>query len=165
MPKIALIAHNIRSANNIGSLMRTAEGLGIHIMYITGYSPYPESNTDGRPPHIRRRVSVKIKKTSLGAEKTIKWKHSKEIEPVINRLKMQKYIVAALEQTKTSKDLSNFKNQTDIALIVGNEVTGIDREVLQKADICLEIPMAGNKESFNVAEAAAMALYHLKFTE
>ncbi len=162
MARIAIIAHNIRSAHNIGSIIRTAEGLGIYKIFLTGYSPYPEFAVDKRLPHISRRVSAKINKTALGSDKTVRWEFSEDIEPVINRLKSQNFLVAALEQTESSIALSEFKNRRDIALVVGNEISGIDKKTLGMAEIHIQIPMFGVKESFNVAEAAAMALYHLK---
>lgn len=163
MTKIVLIAHNIRSAHNIGSMMRTAEGLGIDKLFLTGFSPHPQTKTDPRPPHTRRQVSAKIHKTALGAEDTLKWRYCQDIAIIIAKLKAQNFTIAALEQTPDSADLSFYKTNAGVALIVGNEVSGLDETVLRSADIRLKIPMAGKKESFNVAEAAAMALYYLKY--
>lgn len=163
MTKIVLIAHNIRSAHNIGSMMRSAEGLGIEELFLSGYSPYPQIKADSRPPHTRRQVTAKIRKTALGAENSLKWRYCQAIAPIIEKLKAQDFTIAALEQAPDSVDLSTFSRRPSVALIVGNEVSGLDENVLQSADICLKIPMAGQKESFNVAEAAAMAMYHLKY--
>ena len=163
MTQIVLIAHNVRSAHNIGSIMRSAEGLGIDELFLSGYSPYPPIKNDTRPPHIRRQVLAKISKTSLGAENSLKWRYCQDILPIIVKLKAQDFTIAALEQTADSVDLPSYKSSARVALIVGNEISGIDENVLRTADISLEIPMAGKKESFNVAQAAAMALYHLKY--
>jgi 23S rRNA (guanosine2251-2'-O)-methyltransferase len=161
--KIVLIVHNVRSCYNVGSLLRTADGLGVYQVYFTGYTPYPPIKNDGRLPHIANKISRQIKKTSLGAEKSVVWKHEAEIKPLLNRLKKDNFQIAALEQISRSVNLPSFSNNRNLVLIAGNEVEGLDEEVLAEADICLEIPMSGTKESFNVAVAAAVALYHLKY--
>jgi tRNA G18 (ribose-2'-O)-methylase SpoU len=163
MSDICLIAHNLRSTHNVGSLLRTAEGLGITKVYLTGYTPYPLSNNDGRLPHLARKIDTAIHKTALGAEKTIDWEFSPDVEEVITSLKNASYFVAAVEQTKTSSSLPDFKPPERIALLVGREVEGIEPEVLALCDCSLEIPMFGKKESFNVVQAAAMAMYHCTF--
>lgn len=164
MTKIVLIAHNIRSAHNVGNLMRTAEGLGIDKLYITGYSPYPKTKSDNRPPHIRHRISAKIDKTALGAQNTLNWQFTKDIRLIIDNLKTKNFVIAALEQADEAVFLPDYISYTNISIIVGNEVDGIDEQVMAMADIVIKIPMSGKKESFNVAEAAAMALYHIKYT-
>jgi len=161
MAKIVLVIHNIRSAHNVGSLLRTADGLGIYKVYITGYSPYPETMNDTRLPHERLKISKLVNKTALGAEKSVNWQHVKDVYNLIDRLKKSNYKIAALEQTAKSVMLPEYKVKEKEALIVGNELTGIDDEVLLKCDVHLEIPMLGRKESFNVAVAGAIALYHL----
>lgn len=161
MRQVVLIAHNIRSAHNIGSLMRTAEGLGVEKMYITGYSPYPSVAGDTRLPHIARKVSARIEKTSLGAQASLDWEYSAEIWPVIAKLKEQGYLIAALEQTADSIDLSSFDPPDKIGLIAGSETRGLDDDVINACYATLQIPMAGKKESFNVAVAVGIALYHL----
>jgi tRNA G18 (ribose-2'-O)-methylase SpoU len=161
MTKVVLIAHDIRSAHNIGSLMRTAEGLGIEKMYITGYSPYPLVNDDPRLPHIARKVSARIGKTSLGAEDSLAWEYSADIKNVIKSLETMGYSIAALEQSDGSTNLAAYVPPPKLALIVGSETDGLSSEILDECDAIVEIPMAGRKESFNVSVAAAMALYHL----
>lgn len=164
MRKVILIAHNLRSAYNVGSLLRTAEGLGIEKTYLTGYSPYPKASQDSRLPHIAQKVDRQIAKTALGAEKTAVWRHLAEIAPLLAELKQAGYLVSALEQAPKSTPLPSFAPPAKIVIIVGREVEGIEPEVLDLCDIVLEIPMAGKKESFNVASAAAMALYKMCFT-
>jgi 23S rRNA (guanosine2251-2'-O)-methyltransferase len=102
-----------------------------------------------------------ISKTALGAEKSVDWEQIENIGEVINKLKKEGYEIAALEQTGNARDLSNFSPTKNIAVIVGNEVDGIDEETLEAADIHLQIPMQGKKESLNVAVAAAIAMYQL----
>jgi hypothetical protein len=87
MKQLVLIAHNLRSSHNIGSLLRTAEGLGVGKIWLTGYSPYPQSENDSRLPHISRRVGSQIAKTALGAEESVEWVHCEDIDKVIADLK------------------------------------------------------------------------------
>jgi tRNA G18 (ribose-2'-O)-methylase SpoU len=161
MSELHLIAHNVRSAHNIGSLLRTAEGLGVGKVWISGYSPYPLLTPDTRLPHIARRVHAQISKTSLGAEDMIAWEHTDDVLQLITSLQRGGFTVAALEQAPGAQSLPAYKPPSKLALVVGREVEGIEQEVLAACDLALEIPMAGRKESFNVAHAAAMALYHL----
>ena len=158
-----LLLHNIRSTHNVGSILRTADGFNASCVYMTGYSPYPKSKEDSRLPHISNKLDNKIHKTALGAEKIVKWQYVKDVEVVLTHLKADGYILAALEQGSQAVDLPLFKLPRKTALILGNELTGIDKEVLACADVQLQIPMYGSKESFNVAVAAAIAMYHLRF--
>jgi 23S rRNA (guanosine2251-2'-O)-methyltransferase len=160
--KIVLVIHNVRSTHNVGSLLRSADGFGVDHVYLTGYTPYPEHLNDVRLPHVRNKIEKQIQKTALGAQKTVSWSHSESINDVINLLKDKDFIIAALEQTPKAVPLGTFKLIKNIALIVGNEVDGIDKKTLQSSDVQLEIPMKGQKESFNVAIAGSIALYHFQ---
>jgi 23S rRNA (guanosine2251-2'-O)-methyltransferase len=159
MQEVVLIVHNVRSTHNVGSLLRSADGFGVSHVYFTGYTPYPKKYNDERLPHIADKLQRQINKTALGADQNVPWSQSEEITRVIKNLKTKGFIIAALEQTKTAKDLSSFKPTGKIALIVGNEVDGVDAQTLGQADIHLQIPMRGKKESFNVAIAGSIALY------
>lgn len=161
MPKIILIAHNLRSAHNVGSLFRTAEGLGVQKVYLTGYTPYPLAKTDKRLPHLAQKIDRQIAKTSLGAEKSIAWEQRSVVEPLLGELRAKGYRICALEQSPNSQSMARYKAPAKISLIIGREVDGIESEVLDECDDILEIPMFGDKESFNVVQAAAMALYQL----
>ena len=163
MPHIVLIAHNLRSCHNVGSLLRTAEGLGLEAVWLTGYTPYPALENDQRLPHEAQKISKQIHKTALGAEAYQPWYHADDINDVITHLKKYGYKIVALEQTEQSESLPTFTKPERIALIVGREVEGVEPEVIASCDASVEIPMTGKKESFNVAVAAAMALYHLTF--
>lgn len=160
---LVLIAHNIRSTHNVGSLLRTAEGLGVETVYMTGYTPYPKLSTDRRLPHISEKLHKQIRKTALGAETTQAWRQTDDIMPLLQSLRADGYVIAALEQHQGSIPLPNYDAPEKVAIIVGHEVEGIETEVLAAADVILQIPMDGQKESFNVAQAAAMALYHMTF--
>lgn len=162
MRRLVLVIHNVRSAHNVGSLLRTAEGLGIETVYITGYSPYPEATADARLPHIRQRVAKQINKTALGAGEMLSWEHIANVEKCLSGLTDAGFLVTALEQTPQALDLDKYYSDRNIALVVGNEVSGLDPAILKKIKVHLRIPMLGQKESFNVSAAAAMALYHLR---
>lgn len=161
MRSLILIAHNLRSAHNVGSLLRTAEGLGVEQVYLTGYSPYPKQPDDKRLPHIINKIDLQISKTALGAEKELG--AHQDIDDIIPRLKTQGFLVAAIEQSENSVSLPDFVPPAKIALLVGREVEGIEPNILKQCDQIIEIPMYGKKESFNVAQAAAMALYQCRF--
>ncbi len=164
MRKIVVIAHNLRSIHNVGSLLRTAEGLGIEEVFLTGYSPYPNQKDDARLPHQITKINSQISKTALGAE-IILGKHADDIFELINHLKAERYIISALEQDDRSIELNSYDPPDKVALIIGREVEGIEKEILDQCDSILQIPMFGQKESFNVVQAAAMALYKLRFSK
>ena len=87
MSKIVVIAHNIRSTHNIGSLFRTADGLGVQKLYLTGYTPYPHYEDDERMPHIARKTHKQISKTALGAEETVEWEYAEDVFSIIKKLR------------------------------------------------------------------------------
>lgn len=163
MKSIVLIAHNLRSCHNVGSLLRTAEGLGITKVYLTGYTPYPLAANDSRLPHLSAKIHKQIQKTALGAETSQTWGYIADIHIVLDKLKKQGYTLAAIEQSADSVPLPAYLPPDAIALVVGREVEGIEPEVLAHMDLALEIPMFGKKESFNVVQAAAMGMYHCLF--
>ena len=147
----------------MGSLFRTAEALGVKKLLLTGHTPYPKAVNDARIPHESNKLSRAIHKTALGAENSLDWQHAKDILRVMTDLKGQGFTVAALEQATISQPLPAYRPPAQIALIIGREVEGIEPEVLNEVDVIIEIPMLGQKESLNVVQAAAMALYHFRF--
>ena len=163
MPGLVLIAHNLRSTHNVGSLLRTAEGLGVAEVYLTGYTPYPAHDGDTRLPHLAAKIDRAIQKTALGAEQSQAWQHTEDLEEILTGLRSAGYLIAGLEQAPGAVKLPDFSSRSPVALIVGREVEGLEPEIVKACDTILEIPMFGRKESFNVVQAAAMALYHLRF--
>lgn len=161
MPEIILILDNIRSTHNVGSILRTADGFGVKEIYFCGYTPYPYHTNDVRLPHIINKINSQIQKTALGAN--INFEVFDDIKEAIAKAKALKYYVAALEQNDKSIDISEYKCPKKIAIILGNEVSGIDNGVLELCDTILQIPMLGRKESFNVSISAAIALYSLRY--
>ncbi len=149
MDQFYLICDNLRSLQNIGSIFRTADALGVNKIYLTGIC--------GCPPHD------KISKTALCAEKNVDWEHAWQVWRVIDKLKKEKFKIIALEQTKKSIDYRKFKPQGKIALVIGNEVKGVSQSVLKKADQIIELPMQGIKESLNVAVSFGIIGYYLKY--
>ncbi len=145
MPPIYLIAQNIRSLHNVGSLFRTADCFGVNKIYLTGYT--------GTPPRPQ------ISKVALGADEWIPWEKHWHTHLLIKKLKQQGIKIYALETGKQTKPLNKFKPQFPCALIVGNEIKGITPTVLKLADAIISIPMLGQKESLNVGIAAGVALY------
>lgn len=152
-----LILHNIRSAYNVGAIFRTADGIGVGKIYLTGYTPIPASGKN----LYQARSEKMIAKTALGAEKQVKWEKNKNISSLIAKLKNDKFQIVALEQDKKSTEYNKFKPKFPIALIIGNEPRGINKRVLDKCDAIIEIPMRGKKESLNAAVAAGIAGYQL----
>lgn len=165
MTQVVLIAENVRSAHNVGSLLRTADGLGVSHVYLVGYTPHPPSAHDKRLPHEQARALSQISKTSLGSEKTVSWSHETEMESLLLRLKNEGYGLVGLEQTDKSVPLHEYKPPPKVSLVVGNEIEGISGQTLMLCDALLEIPMHGTKESFNVAIASAIALYSLRLRD
>lgn len=163
MHEIILIAHNLRSCHNVGSLLRTAEGLGIQKVILSGYTPHPSYAGDRRLPHEVLKITRQIHKTALGAENLIRWEYHYGLLPVLHSLQKDSYTIAAVEQTEDARALPKYHPPQKLALIVGREVEGLEQEVIDACDLALEIPMFGKKESFNVVQAAAMTLYHCRF--
>lgn len=150
--------HNIRSTHNVGSIFRTAEGLGVNKIICSGYTPHPKLSSDSRLPHIAQKLHQQIHKTALGAEELVPFEHQSDITIWLSN---QSLPIIALEQTNNSVQLNEFKPPSQMILLLGEEVLGINDELLTLADTTIEIPMKGKKESFNVSVAAGIALYHL----
>ncbi|HEY5695406.1 MAG TPA: TrmH family RNA methyltransferase, partial [Candidatus Saccharimonadales bacterium] len=144
MPEITVIAHNIRSAHNVGAIFRTAEGFGVSNIILSGYTPAPSYEGDPRLPHIRNKLTDQIHKTALGAEALVPFEYQEQ--PDLAKLKSSGYTIVALEQTPTAHMLPNYRLPQKIALLLGEEVHGIPRELLELCDESIEIPMVGKKE-------------------
>ena len=160
MSEIIVIAHNIRSTHNVGSIFRTAEGFGVARIILSGYTPYPIVASDTRLPHLSRKITDQIHKTALGAEDLVPFEHQLDIN--LQTLKAQGYRIVGLEQADRSVNLADYIPPQRIALLLGEEVEGIPRELLEQCEDIIEIPMSGRKESFNVSVAAGIALYSLR---
>lgn len=151
--KYILILNNIRSALNIGAIFRTADAVGIDKIYLVGVSP--------RPTDKFGRIQKDIAKSALGAEKIVAWEYTKSILPLISKLKKNNYKIIAIEQDKNSIDYKKVKIGEKSAFILGEEVKGLDKKILNRCDIIAEIPMQGKKESLNVSVACGVALFRI----
>lgn len=158
MSEITLILHNIRSAHNVGSIFRTAEGFGVNKIICSGYTPYPKQLKDSRLPHIAEKLTNQIHKTALGAEALIDFEYIEDIQAWIANSMLP---IVALEQHSSSISLDVYVPPKKFALLLGEEVEGITNDLLLQCETILEIPMAGTKESFNVSVATGIALYSL----
>lgn len=145
--KFVLILDNIRSRYNVGSIFRTADGAGVDKIYLGGITP--------APPH------PKIDKVALGAEKTIAFESIRTTWRILKKLKEQGYNIVALEQTNKSKLYFKYRPKLPLALVLGNEVKGLSKKILEYCDDFLEIPMKGKKESLNVSVACGIVAYEI----
>ncbi|KKQ01474.1 MAG: tRNA/rRNA methyltransferase (SpoU) [Parcubacteria group bacterium GW2011_GWB1_36_5] len=149
--KNILIMHNIRSVQNVGAMFRTADAAGINKIYLTGYTPTPLDRFG--------RIRKDLAKSALGAQNFVSWEQRKNIFLLLFKLKSEKFLIVGIEQAKNSVDYKKVKLQHKNAFIVGAEVTGIPKNILEKCDLIAEIPMRGKKESLNVSVACGVALF------
>ena len=148
--EIIVLLDNIRSAHNVGSIFRTCDGLAIKELHLCGIT--------ARPPH------KEITKTAIGATQSVDWIYEADIKVSIENLKANGYTIVGVEQTDDSVLLQELdKNifRSKIALILGNEVEGIQDEIINLLDYCIEVPQFGTKHSFNVSVCAGMVLWEL----
>jgi 23S rRNA (guanosine2251-2'-O)-methyltransferase len=146
---VMVVLENVRSAYNVGSVFRTADAFLLDGVYLCGYTAFP--------PH------KEIRKTALGAEETVEWKHFKNIDDALGELKNGGYRLYAIEQAEQSQDLQtiSFRPEEKIAIVFGNEVTGVEQSTIEKCEGCIEIPQLGMKHSLNIAVAAGVVLWEL----
>ena len=152
MNEVIVILHNIRSTHNVGSIFRTADAAGATKMYLTGYTPKPVDRF-GRP-------QKDIAKTALGAHEYVSWETG-DIRNVLKNLKKEGFSIISIEQDERSVALDDFKTLPKMALILGNEVRGVSKQLRDKSDYIVEIPMHGKKESLNVSVTAGIVLFSL----
>lgn len=148
-----LILHDIRSAQNVGSLFRTADAVGLSKIYLSSITPTPIDRFG--------RARNDIAKTALGAEKNILWEKYEDIFSLIEKYKSEGYQIIAIEQSPSSVDYKKVIAKEKILFILGNEVDGLSNDVLSRVDIVAEIPMAGEKESLNVSVAGGIAIFRI----
>ncbi len=153
------ILYNIRSAHNVGSILRTCDGFGVHEVIICGYTPYPQQIDDKRLPHIAERAHKRISKTALGAEKSLIIHRFETIDSALAYASQRGMTLVALEQAPRAIPLMKATIVNDTALLLGEEVQGVAPSLLDQCEMIVEVPMKGTKESFNVSVATAIALY------
>lgn len=143
---VSLLLHNIRSLYNVGSLFRTADAALAEKLYLCGYTPAPPRK--------------EIEKTALGAVDSVPWEYHQSSIDVIKKIRSQNVVVLAVELTNTSRSVYEIeKKDFPLCLVLGNEITGVDDDVLAECDGALEIPMYGVKHSLNVSVAGGIALF------
>lgn len=146
-----MILDNVRSRHNVGAIFRTCDGAGVSKIYLTGYTPAPIDRF-GRPVG-------EIVKTSLGASSMVPWEKVEDITEVITRLQSEGVTVVAVEQAPTAVSVFDFTIPDKVAYIMGNEITGVLPEILERCDAIIEIPMSGQKESLNVSVSTGIVLF------
>lgn len=153
LKKTVLILDNIRSVHNVGAIFRTADAAGISKIYLCGTTPTPIDRFG------RKRND--LQKAALGAEESVEWEYFENTKEIIEKLKSENFQIIALEQDKNSVDYKEVKLEEKSAIILGPEVTGISKEILDMCDVIAEIPMKGQKESLNVSVAAGVFLFRV----
>lgn len=146
---VVVVLDNVRSHHNVGAIFRTCDCFACEAVYLCGIT--------GTPPHRD------IQKTALGATETVEWQYFDNTTTAIYELKNQNYNIVALEIAAGSASIDDFNvnNNSKIALVVGNEVNGIDQNIIDLCDTCIEIPQYGTKHSLNVSVSGGIALWHI----
>ncbi|HMG82222.1 MAG TPA: RNA methyltransferase [Ferruginibacter sp.] len=146
---VIVVMDNIRSMHNVGSVFRTADAFLLEAIYLCGYT--------AQPPHRD------INKTALGATETVTWKHFETTIEAVKALQQNGYKVYAIEQVESSISLENFSIRADekTAVVFGNEVEGVQQEVIALCEGCIEIPQLGMKHSLNISVAAGIVLWEI----
>jgi len=144
---VAVVAENIRSLYNVGSIFRTSDGASIEKLWLCGYTGYPPRK--------------EIEKTALGSVDSVPWEYNEDTFSVVKSLKDNGYCIAALEHTDKSCFYNKAEYNFPLCLIIGNEVEGLSREIIALCDMAIELPMHGIKQSLNVSVAYGIMIYHL----
>ncbi len=146
---LIVVLDNVRSLHNVGSIFRTGDAFLIEAVYLCGIT--------STPPH------AEIHKTALGAENTVDWKYFEDTHVAINELKSKGYKVLCIEQAEGSDSLINFKpdKSRKYAVILGNEVKGVQQSVVDMCDACIEIPQFGTKHSLNVSVTGGIVIWEM----
>ncbi len=145
---IVVVLDDVRSLNNIGSMFRTADAFLIEKIYLCGITATPPS--------------PEIHKTALGAEDSVEWEYVTDAVSLVDRLKSEGYTVCAIEQVNGSVNMLDFAvdKEKKYVVILGNEVKGVNQEVVDKVDYCIELPQYGTKHSLNVSITAGIVMWH-----
>lgn len=146
--RLTVVLDNVRSLNNIGAIFRTCDAFAVERIMLCGISACPPS--------------PEIHKTALGAEESVEWVYFPTTAECIESLQREGYTLCCLEQVKGSVELQDFNPQDGrrYALVLGHEVNGVDQNVVNQCDVCLEIPQLGTKHSLNVSVSGGIAIWH-----
>ena len=144
---VSVVLENVRSLYNVGSVFRTSDGAFIEKLYLSGYTGFPPRK--------------EIDKTALGSVESVPWERVPNTFEIIYRLRAMGYQIVSLEQTEGGVSYNTADYRFPLCLIVGNEVSGVSKEVILKSDLAIDIPMHGTKHSLNAAVAYGIAVYHI----
>ena len=144
---VRIVLHNVRSLYNVGAFFRSADAVGVDRLVLSGFT--------GRPPH------KEIAKTALGAENQVLWEPCQDVSTYVDQARSIGHEVAAIETSRHAVDLFEWKPSFPICLLFGNEVEGLDEDLLERCDVHVRLPMRGLKHSLNVATAGGVVLYEL----
>jgi tRNA G18 (ribose-2'-O)-methylase SpoU len=144
-PVYALL-DNIRSAQNVGDMFRSADALFIEQLYLVGITAFPPNS--------------KLEKTALGASKTVPWSHHLRLFDAVEEIRGTGTAIVAVEMTPSSQSLFEWEGPAQACFVFGHEVMGVDRELIRQADAVVHLPMAGLKNSLNVSSSFAVTMYH-----
>ncbi len=146
---LVVICNSIRSSYNVGSIFRTSDGAQIEKLYLTGFTPYPPKK--------------EILKTALGATESVEWEYVNDPLELVKLYKENGYKIAALELTDKSIPHYSMKiEHFPMVLVIGNEITGVNQDILDECDFSLEIPQYGIKQSLNVSVAYGISVFELR---
>lgn len=146
---VVIILDNIRSQNNVGSVFRTSDAFRIEKIYLCGITSTPENR--------------EVHKTALGAEDAVAWEYVKETRDIVDRLKAEDYRIFSVEQAENTLSLEDLSIDLDgkYALVFGNEVKGVQQDIIDRSHACVEIPQFGTKHSFNISVTVGMVLWQI----
>ncbi|OQX83489.1 RNA methyltransferase [candidate division KSB1 bacterium 4484_87] len=144
---VSVVLDNIRSLHNVGSIFRTSDAAGVEKLYLCGIT--------GTPPR------AEIQKAALGSEKSVPWEYVSSAEQAVQQLKSQGYHIVVLEHTDAPQNFHQAEYNFPLCLVIGHEITGVSDEVIELADLAVEIPMFGIKQSLNVSVAFGVAIYEI----
>lgn len=146
---ITVVMDNIRSLNNVGSVFRTSDALRVEKIILCGITATPPNK--------------EIHKTALGAEDAVDWSYYEETQAAVEALRAEGYVICSLEQVENSTSLIDFspEDDTKYAIVLGNEVKGVQQKIVNMSDMCIEIPQFGTKHSFNVSVSAGIVLWEI----
>lgn len=159
---VVLVAHNLRSMHNVGSLLRSGEVFAVEKVWVTGFTPYPTYPGDERDAKLQDKQTRRMARAAAGAEQTMPLEHHPDVHGLLGSLREQGYAVAGLEIDPDAGAVADYPPEQKVALLLGDEVFGIDPSLREACDVLLQIPMYGQKFSLNVSVAAGIALYSLQ---
>jgi len=148
LPPLYVVLDNLRSGFNVGSAFRAAECLGVHHIYLVGYSPTPEHKA--------------VKKTAMGTDAWVPWSTAESVFDLISDFKEKGITTVGMETSKTAINLYEAETRPELALFLGNERFGLQPDVLERMDLCVEIPMCGRKNSLNISNALAIGVSEIQ---